>query len=286
MKQKRFVLVLILALVSGGLAGLLALNYLGERTPIAAAEAPKRQVVVAVRDMPLGSVVTERDIRLVDWPAGAVSANYFSAPSEVVGRGLITPVAADEPLMRPKLSSFEEGGGLPILIPEGMRALSIRVDQVVGVAGFVIPGTRVDVLLTLEPKEGSRQVETTTQLILQDIRTLAAGQTTTRDAEGTPQTVSVVTLLVDPEQAEKLTLASGEGRIQLALRNTLDGDTVSTPGIRVSSLLDPSARPSTSGRRVPVRRSTPSAPASQDAVVETIRGGQRTLSTFTPRRDQ
>lgn len=285
MKQKRFFIVLVLALVSGGFAGLLALSYLADRTPVAAAEAPKRQVVVAVRDMPLGSVVTERDVRLVDWPGGAISPNYFSAASEVVGRGLITPVAADEPLLRPKLSSVEEGGGLPILIPEGMRALSIKVDQVVGVAGFVIPGTRVDVLLTLEPDDGNRQTETITRVILQDIRTLAAGQTTTRDAEGTPQTVSVVTLLVDPDQAETLTLASGQGRIQLALRNTLDGDTIDTRGARSSALLDLPTQSIRSGRRVPVRRSTPSTP-SESSVVETIRGGQRTLSTFTPRRDQ
>lgn len=279
MKQKRFVLILVLALVSGGLAGLLALSYLGrQQTPLAAAEAPRGKVVVAARDMPLGTLLTERDIRVIDW-SGPVPANFVSSAAEAVGRGLITPVAMDEPLLRPKLSTVEEGGGLPILIPQGMRAVSVRVDQIIGVAGFVIPGTRVDVLLTLEEGEG----EPTTRVILQDIRTLAAGQTSTRDAEGTPQTVSVVTLLVTPEQAETLTLAAGQGRIQLALRNTLDGDTIETTGVRVSGLFDLSAPQTQGGRQVRVQSSGGARPA-QSTVVETIRGGERTISTFTPRR--
>src|SRR5690606_16244523 len=146
---------------------------------------------------------------------------YYGSSAEVIGRGLITPVAANEPLMATKLADIESGGGLPIVIPEGMRALSVRVDEVIGVAGFVLPGTRVDVLLTITPPTGTNQIPVT-RIILQTIQTLASGQTIQRDADGTPQTVSVVTLLVSPDQAERLALASTEGRIQLALRNTLD----------------------------------------------------------------
>src|SRR5439155_16731747 len=114
----------------------------------------------------------------------------------------------------------DAGGGLPIIIRDGMRAMSVRVDEVIGVAGFVLPGTHVDVLLSLD--KGDNRSQSITRTILQNVQILAAGQSVTRDKEGKPQTVSVVTLLVSPEDAELLVLATKEGRLQLALRNTLD----------------------------------------------------------------
>ncbi len=141
----------------------------------------------------------------------------------------------NEPILDAKLADAAEGGGLPPLIPPGMRALSVRVDEVVGVAGFVTPQTRVDVILTITPSGSS---DARSKVILQNIRALAAGQEIRRDEDGKPMTVTVVTVLVTPEQAEKLVLASTQGRIQMALRNMLDLDEVDTPGERVSGLLD------------------------------------------------
>jgi pilus assembly protein CpaB len=182
--------------------------------------------------------------------------------------------------MSTKLADRESGGGLPIVIPEGMRALSVRVDEVIGVAGFVMPGTRVDVLLTITPRQGDQQP--ITRIILQNIQTLASGQTIQRDANGTPQTVSVVTLLVTPDQAERLTLAANEGRIQLALRNTLDLGDVQTSGVRTDALVSAPRAPQAAGSGTTVRVAAPAA-ASQgtsSAVIEVYRGGERTLSTF------
>jgi pilus assembly protein CpaB len=217
---------------------------------------------------------------VVDWHSTSLPVGYYATAAEVIGRGLITPVAANEPLMATKLADKESGGGLPIVIPEGMRALSVRVDEVIGVAGFVMPSTRVDVLLTITPRAGGGNEQPVTRIILQNIQTLASGQTIQRSEDGTPQSVSVVTLLVSPEEAERLTLAATEGRIQLALRNGLDLAAVQTPGIRTDALISaPRATqaPTTGGVRVaaPVSANT-----NQGHVVEFFRGGERTLSTF------
>ncbi len=280
MKQRRFVLVLILAIALGGLAGLLALRFLSQQaTPLMATEAPRGQMVVAAADLPLGHLLRAEDVRVVDWHSSALPEGYYASTAEVIGRGLITPVKANEPLMANKLADKESGGGLPIVIPEGMRGMSVRVDEVIGVAGFVLPGTRVDVLLTITPRT-SGQEEPMTRIILQNIQVLTSGQTIQQDANGTPQTVSVVTLLVTPEEAERLTLASTEGRIQLALRNTLDLGNVETPGIRANALISPpraTQAPNASAVRVaaPAQRTEPTT-----TVVEVLRGGERTISTF------
>src|SRR5690606_28405987 len=153
---------------------------------------------------------------------------------------------------------------------------SVRVDEVIGVAGFVLPGTRVDVLMTITPQGENRTP--ITRIILQNIQTLASGQTIQRDANGTPQTVSVVTLLVTPEQAEALTLASKEGRIQLALRHTLYVRIVDTDGIRAAALLRDrtTQRASTAAVRV---TPTTSSPTSNTLNIEVIRGGERTINS-------
>lgn len=289
MKQRRLAIMLALALTTGLMAGYLALTFLRNQAarPAAAAEAPKGKIVVAAKDMPLGTVLKEEDVKLIDWPQAVVPAGFASTPAEVVGRGLITPVAVNEPLLTTKLASMEEGGGLPIVIPEGMRAVSVKVNEVIGVAGFIQPQTNVDVLVTITPPEAEGTAKTPiTKVILQNVRVLTAGQTIQRDAEGKPQTVTVITLLVTPEDAEKLTLASAEGRIQLALRNTLDQQEVQTRGVRTMAMLG--ATPPAAPRRTIVRsapRRTTGSPAREPeggTVVETIRGGQRTLQTFSP----
>jgi pilus assembly protein CpaB len=160
------------------------------------------------------------------------------------------------------------------MIEAGMRAISVKVHEVIGVAGFVLPGTRVDVLVTLS--ENTRRDESSTRVILQNVRTLAAGQSIQQDKEGKPQAVGVVTFLLTPEQAETLALASQQGRIQLTLRNTLDTTATRTPGTRVSALMGQAPRPAGP------RRSRPSTgvPVAAPTTVEVYRGGVRSLERF------
>lgn len=285
MKQKRLLIVLLLALVCGLSAAYLSVRYMGQpAAPGAAAQARTSQLAVAARDIPLGTVLRAEDVRLIDWSGEALPAGYANSAAAVIGRGVITPVATNEPLLTTKLADKGAGGGLPIVIPEGMRAVSVKVDEVIGVAGFVKAGTRVDVLVTMSPS-AERQVNVT-RLILQNIPALAAGQTFQKDVEGKPETVTVITLLVTPAQAEQLALAAADGRIQLALRNTLDATETRTPGMQAASLMGGGTRAAAPVvRAVQVQSTTRrpglrSAPRQTGTVVETIRGGERTLSTF------
>ncbi len=275
-RRTRPFLLLLLALLSGGLAAGVALKYLRQQaTPLMATEPSRAKVVVASRPLPLGSLVSEQDVKLIDWSGGAMPTGYMATPAEVIGRGLIVQVQENEPILSSKLAAIGAGGGLPVIINEGMRAITVAVDQVVGVSGFVLPSTRVDVLLTLNKTENIN--EPATKLLMQNVRTLAAGQSIQQDREGKPQTVPVVTFLVSPEQAETLALASQQGRIQLTLRNTMDTNQVTTSGTRVSSLMTTPPGRRTGGRRAPVRAS---APLPSPTTVEVYRGGQRTLMKF------
>jgi pilus assembly protein CpaB len=274
MKSKRLLIVLLLAVVTGGMAGYLALSQLQQ--PAAANPAPdtrgKVRLAVAARDLPMGSILRTEDVKLLDWPGDVLPMGYAASAADLVGRGLITPVRTNEPILSSKLADRESGGGLPILIPEGMRAVSVRVDEVIQVAGFVTAGTRVDVMVTLAA-DGPVQTRT----ILQNIQALAAGQTIERDMEGKPQTVSVITLLVTLEQGERLALAASEGRIQLALRNLMDAQEVRTTGARLTSLVD-GPRPAVASTPRPVQ--VPTSQPRDRGTVEMIRGGVRTLNTF------
>jgi pilus assembly protein CpaB len=276
MKSRRLLVILLLAVATGSMAGYLALGQLSRDAPpsVAALVSPRGQVrlAVAARDLPPGALLSPDDVRLVDWPGEVLPLGYSGAAEELVGRGLLVGVRANEPLLSEKLATRDGGGGMPILIPQGMRAVSVRVDEVIQVAGFVTAGTRVDVLVTLE------QASTTvTRAILQNAQVLAAGQTVERDVEGKPYTVSVITMLVTPNDAEKLTLAASEGRIQLALRSMLDMSPASTSGANLAGLLQGSGAAGGGGAARTVRV----APSREDrTVVETIRGGVRTLNSF------
>jgi pilus assembly protein CpaB len=277
MRRSRPWFMLVLALTSGVVAALLALRYLRERTtPLMASEPRKANIVLSARSLPVGALLTERDLKVVSWPGDAVPSGYIRSVKDAVGRGVITPVAENEPLLEAKVSTKDAGGGLSIIIRDGMRAVSVRVDEVIGVAGFVIPGTRVDVMLTLD--KGPTRPQAITKTLLQNVQTLAAGQSVTRDKEGKPQTVTVITVLVSPDDAELLALAAKEGRLQLALRNTLDTLAVSTSGARADKL-SPSAGSSTPNRPQRNRAAAP-APRANPTVVEGYRGGERTLTTF------
>lgn len=274
MRQRRIVFILALAVVAAAVAGFSTLRFLTTQpvTAVVAPSARKATVVLAVRDLPVGHPVTAEDVRTVDWPAELVPEGYYTQTADVVGRGLITGVRANEPLLASKLAERGSGGGLPIMIPEGMRAMSIPVDQVVGVAGFAIPQTRVDVLLTIQPPGQSEMV---TQTILQNLTVLTAGQVVQRNDAGDPITVNVATLMLTPEQAERLSLATSQGRIQLTLRNMLDIEDATTQGIRVSGLLTGSPQ------RAPVaRRPTGTAQQQAPAAVEMYKGGTRSITRF------
>ena len=279
-RRSRPFLMLALALASGGTAAYLALRYIRQQaTPLMAAQPKHAEVVVAARDLPVGAVLGERDLKTIQWVGGAVPPGFIGSPQQALSRGLIVSVAENEPILEGKLAAQGAGGGLPVIIEPGMRALSIAVDQIVGVAGFVTPATRVDVLLTMEKAPGAN--EPATKVIMQNVRTLAAGQSIQQDKEGKPQPVGVVTMLLTPEQAETLALATGQGRIQLALRNMLDTNHIDTKGARTSALMGRigntvAARP-TARRAAAVQVAVPEPAAT---VVEVYRGGQRTLQKF------
>ena len=275
-KKRRPWFMLLLALTSGVVAALLALRYLRERTtPLMASEPRTTSIVLSARSLPVGALVTERDLKVVSWPGTTVPSGYVRSVKDAVGRGVITPLAENEPLLDSKMSTKDAGGGLPIIIRDGMRAMSVRVDEIIGVAGFVLPGTRVDVLLTLD--KNSDRPQSITKTLLQNVQTLAAGQSVTRDKEGKPQTVTVITVLVSPDNAELLALAAKEGRLQMALRNTLDTLTVSTNGARADKLSPSDPAPNRPQR---TRAAAPAAPRANPTVVEGYRGGERTLTTF------
>lgn len=269
--------ILLLALGSGAMAGLMALQYLKNTSGNLMAESPKGRAAVASRDLAVGTVLTPADVKVIEWPGATLPAGYISSSELAVGRGLMRPVQTNEPFLDSKLAPKGAGGGLSVTIAEGMRAVSVRVDEVVGVAGFVLPGTRVDVLLTLE--KSVQSAEPLTQVLLQNIQTLAAGQQVQQDKDGKPKTVPVITLLVTPEQAETLTLAANQGRIQLALRNTLDTLPTSTAGAKMSGFFGGVPTPvALVSRRAGVRVI---APVRDDStVVEVYKGGARSLLKF------
>jgi pilus assembly protein CpaB len=279
MNRRKLLVALLMAGASGLAATLLALNYL--QRPIAsvvASEPATRTLVVASGQVPLGTYLAEQHVKTVAWPGGTLPDGYFASEEDVVGRGVIVDLAPNEPILASKLAPKGAGGGLPVVIPEGKRAVSVKVDEVVGVAGFVLPGTRVDVLVTLEPEaEGEGRAPAATRVILQNVQVLASGQKIEKDEQGKPQTVTVITLLVTPEESEKLTLAATEGQIQMALRNVMDLDSVRTAGVHAMELVHEPRPPAAPAAPRPPR----AAPAPQRVTnVEVILGGKRSTETF------
>jgi pilus assembly protein CpaB len=231
-------------------------------------------VVVASSDLALGRALRAEDLATIDWPVSAVPEGAFADSGELVGRGVIVSIVRNEPILPAKLASKEAGSGLPPIIPAGKRALSVRVNEVIGVAGYVLPGTRVDVVATANPTNRSEDV--TSKVVLSNVEVLTAGTRLEQDTtDGKPMQVTVVTLLVTPDQSERLTLASTEGKIQLALRNPLDRETPDTPGIRPGVLLGlAQARPAPVRRVVPTTPGAPPPPIPPPSI-EIIRGDKR-----------
>jgi pilus assembly protein CpaB len=276
MARMRVTLVLLVALAAGGGLAYGTYDYM-QKVPVKTVSLPTRAVVVAAADLELGAELRPDDLRVIEWPASSLPAGAFERPDDVIGRGLVMPVIQNEPILPMKLASPEAGAGLPVVIPEGLRAVSVRVNEVIGVAGYVLPGTRVDVLATANPSE--QRGDMTTKVVLTNVQVLAAGTKIEQGGDqGKPMAVSVVTLLVDPEQAERLTLASTEGKIQLALRNPLDKTAPPTPGIRPATLLAGPARqaaPVTRTARASRPAQAPAPVVAPPPTVEIIRGDKR-----------
>lgn len=181
-------------------------------------------VVAAAADIKLGSIVHDKDLTTMKI-VGQVPQGAILKPEDAIGRGVIANIFAGEPILNSRLAAPGSGGGLAATIPQGMRAAAVKVDEVVGVAGFVTPGMRVDVLISGNPpgnNNSNNTQGTLTKTLLQNIEVLSAGTDIQKDAEGKPKQVQVVNLLVNPQQAELLSLAGNETRIQLVLRNPLD----------------------------------------------------------------
>jgi len=217
MNRSRLLMIGVLALALGALVSLMVYKNLQAKGP--ANNEPGVDVVVATDDLQVGARIEDRDVRVVRYPGSALPSGTFNTLSKVKNRGVVLPIYKGEFILPGKLAPENAGAGLPSLIPTGMRAVSVRVNEVVSVAGFVGPGTRVDVLLTGTPA-GSAESQTTT--VLQNVAVIASGHTLERSATGEAQNTPVITLLTSPEDAERLTLASTEGKIQLVLRNPLD----------------------------------------------------------------
>lgn len=276
MRRIRMFIVLALALGAGGVFAVATARYLQKMPAANAAAAVTTSVVVAAADLDVGAEIKREDVRLVDWPGKTVPSGFITNPDAIIGRGLLEPMVENEPFLEPRLASKEAGSGLPPAIPPGLRALSVKVNEVIGVAGYVLPGTRVDVVATVSPT--SSQIDMTSKTILTNVQVLAAGTRIDRETDKSkPVPVTVVTLLVDPEQAERLTLASTEGKIQLALRNPLDKDAPQTRGIRPAALLGQvSTTPRPMSRSVSANPTPTPAPIVEEPTsIEIIRGDKR-----------
>src|SRR5947209_5950134 len=241
MNRSRLLFIGFVALALGAFVSFVVYKNVLQRST--ANSEPGSDVIVAAGDLQVGAKVQDGDVRMVKVPVSVVPPNSFRSKSQIIGRGVILPIQRGEFILPSKLAAENAGSGLPSLIPPGMRAVSVRVNEVVAVAGFVVPGTRVDVLLTGNPS-GGNEPQTTT--VLENVAVIAAGQKLERNAAGEPQSTPVITLLVSPDDAQRLTLASSQGHIQLALRNPVDTKKEDLAAMKANGLyrnLNPTAAP-------------------------------------------
>ena len=276
MNRSRLLMIGGLALAVGLLVSFTVYNKL--RAYTGANNERSVQVVVAADDIQVGSKLGDHDLRLAVLPQSSVPPNAYSRKSQVLGRGAVLPIGQGDFILPSKLAAEDAGSGLPSMIPPGMRAVSVRVNDVVSVAGFVQPGTRVDVLAT-----GSEGNERQTTTVLENVAVIAVGRSLLdRIVTGETQNAPVITLLVSPDDAQKLTLASQEGRIQLALRNPLDTKKGASGATRESSLYPGKAPAATDAKPKTHKMVVKAAPPSQPLPyqVEMIRGSKRDETKF------
>jgi len=300
--NRRLLLILFCAVIGGASASYVVYRLAGGSS--GPAPVPQAQVVVATRDLQIGTLIGPADIRMGPW-AGTMPKGAIPKLDSALNRGAIANIYEGEPILADRLAATGSGGGLAAIIPTGMRASAVRVDEVVGLAGFVTPGMRVDVLMSGIPPGGNPADGPRVNTLLQNIQVLSAGANLQKDSEGKPQQVQVVNLLVTPEQAEKLTLASSQTRIQLALRNPLDTQKTNPPGTMMSALFGmpithPSKapgpalaeKPRVPGKDLAQRGSAAPAavphvefPAPKMRIIEVLNGATKTQATFTIQED-
>ena len=271
-RRTRTLIVLGVALVTAAVASL-GMYAAIQKMPVREVEVPAAQVVVATGPIAMGVRLTKEHVKVVPWPARSPIEGTFPDVKQVIDRGLVAAVAANEPITETKLAPLAAGAGLPPAIKPGMRAMSVKVNEVIGVAGFVVPGTRVDVLVTIPLEKSS-----VSRVVVGNVQVLTAG-TRYDDMEakkdGKPIRSTVVTLMVTPPDAERIVLAASEGQIMLALRNPLDTETVPTSGITTAALL-PGAPPAPVVRaRSGAAKPAPAPSAPPRVVIETIKAGKR-----------
>ena len=287
--NKKAGLVLALALLFGGITALSIKSVLNRKNNAFAAAQPKR-VVVAASPISLGSKIKADQIQTMEWPENLVPHGSFGDVAKTVDRVAISEYIAGEPILESRLAPEGSTAGLSAIIPEGSRAITVRVDEVIGVAGFIAPGTYVDVIAT-SVSIGGDQDKSNSKTILQNVKVLASGQKTEVQQEGKdgkPVEVKTVTLQVSPEQAEVVALAATAGKLQLVMRNTMDQATVNTSGTVAGDLFTTfgsaakanavGARVST-GLRKPRKVETVVAAPPQNTI-ELIRGSERTTITI------
>lgn len=289
------------AFVVAAAGGLITYRSLMGRPQPAKAAAPTVQIAVAVKDLEVGQVLKEGDIQLGDWPGGTPPVGATNKLEDLKGRGVTTPIYAKEPVIESRLAPRGAGGGLATLIPHGMRAFAVSVNEVVGVAGFVTAGSHVDLLIQGTTPTGNASLGTLAKTLIQNLEVLSAGQDFRKDPEGKPVPVQVVNVLVTPEQAEVLSLASSQTSIRMTLRNPLDHDIAKTPGTAMKFVWGgtgnlkgvsneeasaaPAAAPAAPRPRMAVERAreiAPAPPVKKDApfVMEILSGSARTETKF------
>jgi pilus assembly protein CpaB len=233
--NKRLISVLAFALVVSATASLILYRLVSAQIA-ASAKTSGAKVLVAARNLESGALIKETDLKIAEW-GGTAPTGSLTKPEDAIGRGVVEPIVEGEPVVESRLAMRGAGAGLAAIIPPGMRAVAVRVNDVVGVAGFLSPGMKVDVLIAGNPpSQAAQALGTQTKTLLQNIEVLSAGQNIQKDAEGKPVSVPVVNMLVTPEQAEILSLASNETRIQLVLRNPTDKEVSKTKGTSIAYL--------------------------------------------------
>jgi pilus assembly protein CpaB len=275
--NRRLTAILLTAFLVAAGCSYLVFRIVGNR--LGAARHQTTRVIAAARDIKLGSVLTSADLTTIEI-GGALPQGAILKASDAIGRGVLSDLYIGEPILNSRLAAPGSGGGLAATIPDGMRACAVKVDDVVGVAGFATPGMRVDVLISGNPPGTVNTAQAwQVRTLLQNIQVLSAGTDIQRDAEGKPRQVQVVNLLVTPQQAEALSLASNQTKIQLVLRNPLDTKLAETPGTGLAHLYGQAnvpigpPRPAHMSRRV-------ATPAARVYLIEVFNGSKKTETKF------
>jgi pilus assembly protein CpaB len=280
MQKRAVVLTLLAALVFGFIASMAIYRFLQQKQhEIEQARGEVAQVVVAAADVPPGTTLTAEQLRTVMWPKASLPPGSANDSSLVIGRLTVRDLVAGEPILEAKLAPKDvTTGAMTFLIPPGKRAITVGVDQVSGVSGFILPNSYVDVIVTTTPPKGPK----ISQTVLQNMRVLAVGQIIDQK-DGKPVPVPTVTIAVTPDEAERLAMASSEGLPRLVLRKFGDQEEVQTKGITISKLLlPPGMTPPPEKKRVAVRRpppppvvvEAPPPPPPPTHTVEVIRSGK------------